>query len=282
MKIPLQLSFPLVIESSALRHCSGCSMRQICLPAGLNQHDMRRLDQIIVRKKIAKDSYLYRIGDPFTALYAVRFGHFKTYQESFIGNRQINGFQMSGDLLGMDAISNTLHQCDAVALDDSEVCVIPYSQLEKLFTELPILMRHFHRIMSQEIIGEQNMIMILGNMYAEQRFAAFLINLSRRYAIRGYSPTRFQLRMTREDIGNYLGLTMESISRMIAKLRKGHLIEIVQRDVEILDLTALNKLAAGIDITETSPISICINSAPTEAADNYLLPQTVQQQHHLI
>ncbi|RBA23756.1 cAMP-binding protein [Herminiimonas fonticola] len=255
-------------------------MHQICLPAGLNEHQTRLLSQIVVHKKIAKDSYLYRIGDPFTALYAVRVGHFKTYQENLAGNRQINGLQMSGDLLGMDAISSARHQCDATALEDSEVCVIPYAQLETLFTEMPILMRHFHRVMSKEIIGEQDVIMILGNMYAEQRFAAFLVNLSTRYALRGYSPTRFQLRMTREDIGNYLGLTIESISRMIAKLRKNGLIEVRQRDVELLDLAALKKLAAGMDISDTSPISICVTSAEAEA--NYLLPQPVQQPYSLI
>ncbi len=246
-------------------------MRQICLPTGLNEHETRLLDQIIVRKKIARDSYLYRIGDQFTSLYAVRVGHFKTYQENLAGDRQINGFQMSGDLLGMDAISSALHQCDAVALDDSEVCMIPYTQLETLFTEMPILMRHFHRVMSEEIMGEQNVIMILGNMYAEQRFAAFLINLSRRYALRGYSPTRFQLRMTREDIGNYLGLTMESVSRMIAKMRKDGLIEVRQRDVEVFNLSALNKLAAGIDISDSSQASLDLPSVVTEY--NYLSPQ---------
>lgn len=255
-------------------------MHQICLPAGLNEHETRLLGQIIVHKKIARDSYLYRIGDTFTALYAVRVGHFKTYQENLAGNRQINGFQMSGELLGMDAISSARHQCDAIALEDSEICVIPYTQLEALFAEMPILMRHFHRVMSKEIMNEQDVIMILGNMYAEQRFAAFLVNLSRRYALRGYSPTRFQLRMTREDIGNYLGLTIESISRMIAKLRKNGLIEVRQRDVEVLDLATLNKLAAGMDISGTSPISTCIT--PADAVVNYLTHRPVQQQHSLI
>lgn len=263
------------VENSVARSCSGCSMRQICLPTGLNELETRLLDQIIVRKKIVRDSYLYRIGDQFTSLYAVRVGHFKTYQENLAGDRQINGFQMSGELLGMDAISSARHQCDAVALDDSEVCVIPYPQLETLFTEMPMLMRHFHRVMSEEIMGEQNVIMILGNMYAEQRFAAFLTNLSRRYALRGYSPTRFQLRMTREDIGNYLGLTMESVSRMIAKMRKDGIIEVRQRDVEVLNLSALNKIAAGID-SSSAHAAVEIPSTVTEY--NYLSPQLTHLQ----
>ncbi|WP_034298784.1 fumarate/nitrate reduction transcriptional regulator Fnr [Herbaspirillum sp. RV1423] len=246
----VQLQPPLAISNLSPRSCSGCSMHQICLPMGLDECDTQRLDKIIGRRKIARDTHLYRIGDRFTSLYAVRVGHFKSYQENLAGDRQITGFQMTGELLGMDAISSQRYQCDAVALDDSEVCEIPFFMLENLFTQMPTLLRHFHRVMSQEITSEQRVIMILGNMRAEQRFAAFLVNLSVRYATRGYSPTRFQLRMTREDIGNYLGLTIESISRMIAKMRKDGLIEVQQRNVEVLDLASLTKLAAGVDADE--------------------------------
>ena len=136
------------------------------------------------------------------------------------GEAQITGFQMAGELLGMDAISADRHHCDAVALEDSEVCEIPFAHLQDLFGQVPALLRHFHRIMSQEITREQNVMLLLGNMRAEQRFAVFLINLSARYAARGYSSTRFQLRMSREDIGNYLGLTIESISRLLSRFRK--------------------------------------------------------------
>lgn len=222
-------------------------MHQLCLPMGLEESDMKRLDKIIGRRKVARDDFLYRIGDRFTSLYAVRVGHFKTYQENLDGDRQITGFQMPGELLGMDAISTERHQCDAVALQDSEVCEIPFARLEQLFGQMPILLRHFHRIMSHEITSEQNVIMLLGNMRAEQRFAAFLVNLSSRYAARGYSSTRFQLRMTRQDVGNYLGLTIESISRLISKFRKQGLLAVEQRDVEVVDLAALKKLAAGVD-----------------------------------
>jgi CRP/FNR family transcriptional regulator len=234
-------------SSSALRSCAACGMHRLCLPTGLDEADMKRLDKIIGRRKVARDDFLYRIGDRFNALYAVRVGHFKTYQENLDGDRQITGFQMPGELLGMDAISTELHQCDAVALQDSEVCEIPFARLEQLFGQIPMLLRHFHRIMSHEITSEQNVIMLLGNMRAEQRFAAFLVNLSSRYAARGYSSTRFQLRMTRQDVGNYLGLTIESISRLISKFRKQGLLAVEQRDIEVMDLPALKKLAAGVD-----------------------------------
>ena len=126
-------------------------------------------------------SYLH-----FTNLYAIRLGHFKTFQVSPAGEQQVTGFQMAGELLGMDAISTEHHHCDAMALEDSEVCEIPFARLEELFGTIPSLLHHFHRMMSQEITREQNVMLLLGNMRAEQRFAAFLINLSSRYAARGY------------------------------------------------------------------------------------------------
>jgi len=227
--------------------CGNCSMHQLCLPMGLEDADINRLDQIIGgRRRLGKDERLYAMGEPFRSLYAVRFGHFKTYQVNAAGEEQITGFQMAGELLGMDAISGT-HHCDAVALEDSEVCEIPFSRLEELFGEVPALLRHFHRIMSQEITREQNVMLLLGNMRAEQRFAVFLVNLSARYAARGYSPERFQLRMSREDIGNYLGLTIESISRLLSRFRKQGWLEVDKRDVTLLDPAKLKALAAGLD-----------------------------------
>ena len=231
--------------------CSACSMHQLCLPMGLGESDMTRLDDIIGRRrKIAKDTHLYRIGDPFTNLYAIPLGHFKTFQVSHSGEQQVTGFQMAGELLGMDAISTEHHHCDAMALEDSEVCEIPFPRLEELFGTIPSLLHHFHRMMSQEITREQNVMLLLGNMRAEQRFAAFLINLSSRYAARGYSSTTFQLRMSREEIGNYLGLTIESISRLLSRLKKQGLLRVANREIELLDITRMRALAAGTEICD--------------------------------
>lgn len=226
--------------------CSACSMHQICLPTGLKEDDMDKLDQIIGRRrKVARDTHLYRVGDPFTNLYAIRLGHFKTHQVNPSGDQQVTGFQMAGELLGMDAISTDRHHCDAIALEDSEVCEIPFSRLESLFGDMPVLLRHFHRMMSQEITREQSVMLLLGNMRAEQRFAAFLTNLSSRYSVRGYSSTDFQLRMTREEIGNYLGLTIESISRLLSKFKKRGWIKVSNRQVELVDPATLKEVAAG-------------------------------------
>jgi CRP/FNR family transcriptional regulator len=218
---------------------------------GLGESDMTRLDDIIGRRrKIPKDTHLYRIGDHFTNLYAIRLGHFKTFQVSPAGEQQVTGFQMAGELLGMDAISTEHHHCDAMALEDSEVCEIPFARLEELFGTIPSLLHHFHRLMSQEITREQNVMLLLGNMRADQRFAAFLTNLSSRYAARGYSSTTFQLRMSREEIGNYLGLTIESISRLLSRLKKQGLLRVANREIELLDITRMRAMAAGTQVCD--------------------------------
>ena len=228
--------------------CAQCSMHQLCLPMGLDDNDINRLDQIIgKRRRLTRDERLYAMDEPFRNLYAIRFGHFKTYQVNAAGEQQITGFQMAGELLGMDAISADRHHCDAVALEDSEVCEIPFSRLEELFGHVPTLLRHFHRIMSQEITREQNVMLLLGNMRAEQRFAVFLVNLSARYAARGYSANRFQLRMSREDIGNYLGLTIESVSRLLSRFKKQGWIAVDKREVTLLEPAMLKAMAAGTE-----------------------------------
>jgi CRP/FNR family transcriptional regulator len=238
------------INMGALKaSCAGCSMHQLCLPMGLDDAEINRLDQVIgARRRIERDERLYKMEDPFRNLYAVRFGHFKTYQINAAGEQQITGFQMAGELLGMDAISGDRHHCDAVALEDSEVCEIPFARLEELFGQVPTLLRHFHRIMSQEITREQNVMLLLGNMRAEQRFAVFLTNLSARYATRGYSSTSFGLRMSREDIGNYLGLTIESISRLLSRFKKQGLVQVDKREVILLDPARLKAMAAGTEL----------------------------------
>ncbi|CAN5376496.1 fumarate/nitrate reduction transcriptional regulator Fnr [soil metagenome] len=240
---------PPALNREALKaSCAACSLHHLCLPMGLDSEDISKLDQIVGRRRrVMRDETLYRMDSPFRNLYAIRLGHFKTYQINPSGEQQITGFQMAGELLGMDAISTDRHNCDAVALEDSEVCEIPFAKLEELFGHIPILLRHFHRIMSQEITREQSVMLLLGNMRAEQRFAVFLVNLSSRYAARGYSATGFQLRMSREDIGNYLGLTIESISRLLSRFKKQGWLKVDKREVQLLDPARLKAIAAGTE-----------------------------------
>jgi CRP/FNR family transcriptional regulator len=227
--------------------CSGCSFRQLCLPMGLGDDDLGRLDKLIARRRrVERDAPLFHTGQPFDRLYAVHFGHFKTAQVNLRGNQQVTGFQMAGDMLGLDAIGTGSHSCTAVALDDAEVCEIPYAALTELFSQVPVLLQHFHRIMSQEIMREQNVMLFLSNMRAEQRFALFLLNLSSRYAARGFSASRYALRMSREEIGDYLGLTIESISRLLSRFRRAGWVKVENREVTLLDRAALEALASGV------------------------------------
>ncbi len=242
---------PTGVARTASQRCSACSLKALCLPNGLGESELGQLDKLIVRRRrLDSGESLYRMGEPFRNLYAVRFGHFKTYQLNSHGAQQIGGLQMAGDVMGLDAIGSGNHGCGAIALEDSEVCEIPYARLQELLVQMPQLLQQFHRMMSHEIAREQHMLLFLGNMRAEQRFATFLLGLSARYAARGYATASFQLRMSREDIGNYLSLTIESISRLVTAFRKKGWIHIATREVEILDFDSLRTLAMGLQPPE--------------------------------
>lgn len=225
--------------------CANCNLRELCLPAGLSQKELDQLDTLVsVRRKVKRGEALYRASEPFDAVYAVRSGFFKsrvTYED---GRDQVTGFSMAGEILGMDGISQGSHNCDAVALEDSEVCSIPYAHLEDLSREIDGLQRHFHKVMSREIVRESGVMMLLGVMRAEERIAAFLLNLSQRLSARGYSPMEFHLRMTREEIGSYLGLKLETVSRAFSKFQADSLIEVDQKHVRILDIGGLQAIYA--------------------------------------
>jgi CRP/FNR family transcriptional regulator len=144
--------------------------------------------------------------------------------------------------MGLDGISTDRHPCDAIALEDSELCVIPFSRLEELSRETPSLQRHLHKIMSREIVSDQSVMMLLGSMRAEERLAAFLLNLSQRMTARGYSPSEFYLRMTREEIGSYLGLKLETVSRVFSRFQNEGLIAVQQKHIRILDIPKLRAI----------------------------------------
>ena len=240
------------LNVSALKaNCAAGSMHQRCLPTGLDDADITRLDEVIgKRRRINRDECPCQMGEPLRSLYANRFGHFKTCQDNVGGEQQITGVQMAGELLGMDAISGARHHCDAVALENSEVCEFPFTGLGDRFGHVPTLLGHFHRIMSQEVTREQNIMLLLRNMRAEQRFAVFLLNLSARYAARGYRATRFQPRMSRDDIGNYLGLTIDSISRLLSRFEKQGQLTVDKRESTLLRPALLKAMAAGTEQCE--------------------------------
>lgn len=244
----LNTSIP--IQTISLRElkvaCSSCSLRELCLPVGLNATEMQQLEKLIKQRiKLKKGDSLYRTGSPMQSLYAVRLGFFKNAVISEDGREQVNGFQMAGEIMGLDAISDNSHTCNAIALEDSEVCEIPFSELESLAHHLPSLQHNFYKILSKEIVRDHGVMMLLGNMRAEERLAAFLVNLSQRFALRGYSATRFLLRMTREEIGSYLGLKLETVSRGLSKFQDQGLIRVQNKEIELLDLAALHTLLNG-------------------------------------
>ena len=214
--------------------CSNCNLRELCLPMGLNPSDMDRLDDIIsVRKRIKRGQALFNRGDAFTSLYAVRSGFFKTCVTTPDGRDQVTGFQMTGEIIGLDGIVNDAHACSAVALEDAEVCVLPYDKLEDISRDFPPMQHHVHKIMSREIVREHGVMLMLGSMRAEERLAAFLLNLVQRLHARGFSQSEVILRMTREEIGSYLGMKLETVSRTFSKFVEDGIIEVKQRYVHI-------------------------------------------------
>ena len=223
--------------------CSNCNLRELCMPVGFRPDDMQRLDEVVAtRRRIKQGDRIYSSGDPFTSLYAIRIGFFKTCISSEDGREQVTGFQMAGEIIGLDGIVNDHHTCNAVALEDAEVCVMPFANVEELSREFPVLQRHVHKIMSREIVRENGVMMLLGNMRAEERLATFLLNLVQRLHARGFSQSELVLRMTREEIGSFLGLKIETVSRTFSKFSEDGIIEVKQRYVRILDPDALKKI----------------------------------------
>jgi CRP/FNR family transcriptional regulator len=223
--------------------CSNCNLRELCLPYGLNKAELERLDDLVsTRRRLKRGDHLYRAGETFDAIYAIRSGFFKTDVLLEDGRDQVTGFQMAGELLGLDGISSEVHSCNAVALEDSEICAIPFSRLENLSREIQTLQHHFHKVMSREIVRDHGVMMLLGTMRAEERLAAFLLNLSQRFTARGFSHTEFNLRMTREEIGSYLGLKLETVSRAFSRFQEEGFISVQQKHIRILNVVGLKAL----------------------------------------
>ena len=224
--------------------CSSCKLRELCVPCcGLTRSEMKVADRLVFnRLRLRRGESLYRSGDRFTSLYAVRKGFFKSVALIEDGRDQVTGFAISGEVLGMDGIGLELHSCNTVALEDSEVCAIPFAGLQALAQEIPGLQRHFYRMMSREIVREHGVMLQLGSMNADERLSMFLLDLSQRFAARGGSPSEFNLRMTREEIGSYLGLKPETVSRTLSKFQEEGLIAVRQKFVRIRDSAGLRQV----------------------------------------
>ena len=233
-------SFALSVPKRAGNVCSNCPVRATCMPETLTPSELARLDSIICSTRtIRRGESLYRANDTFQSVYAVRSGSFKTVVMHRDGREQVTGFNLAGEMLGLDGVHTERHSCDAIALEDSSVCIVPFSVLEGLCHEMKAMQQHVHRMMSGEIVRESGLMMLLGTMTAEQRVAAFLLNLSQRLKTRGYSAAEFNLRMTREDMGSYLGTTLETVSRTLSRFQKRGLIDTQGKFIRIVDLEGL-------------------------------------------
>jgi CRP/FNR family transcriptional regulator len=216
-------------------NCSTCNLREVCLPCGMNGPEVEMLgDLVYTRRRVKRGESLFHAGSNFDSIFAVRSGFFKSSVLLEDGRDQVTAFHMAGEVLGMDGIGTGHHASDVVALEDSEVCIIPYERLEE-----PRLQRQLQKVMSRELVRDQGVMMLLGTMRAEERLAAFLLNLSTRFVARGFSPSEFHLRMTREEIGSYLGLSLETVSRLFSRFQEDGLIAVRQKHIVIHDIPGL-------------------------------------------
>jgi CRP/FNR family transcriptional regulator len=228
--------------------CSSCTLRDHCLSDGLDAEALAHVDDLIsTRMRLHKGDTLFRAGDHFTSLYTIRSGSCKTISLTEDGHDQVAGYHMSGDIIGTDGIGTDRYECQAVALEDTEVCVLPFDRVEAFGRRHVRFQQNLHRLLSREIARECKVMLLLGTMLAERRLAVFLLDLSERYRARGYSSCEFVLRMTREEIGSYLGLKLETVSRLFSRFQRDGLLQVQGRVVKLLDRASLKRLLEGAD-----------------------------------
>jgi CRP/FNR family transcriptional regulator len=243
------------IKSSSIKtvlsnQCQHCNFSHLCLPVSLNENELQSLDDIIERKRpLHKHNKLVNAGDKFDSLFAVRSGSFKSFICDNDGVEQITGFHFPGDIIGFDALNEKVHPSFTQALETAMVCELPYETLEAMSADYPNLRKQIMRFMSAEIKHDHDLIMLLNKRSAEERLLHFLSYLSERFSERGYSAKQFNLSMTRNEIGNYLGLTVETISRLLSRFQKEGLISVAGKLITILDANGVLDRIPQIDIT---------------------------------
>ena len=228
--------------------CALCSLSELCLPRGMGQEALDKLENIVQRASpLQKGEVLFREGDEFRGLYAVRAGLIKVFATTDDGEEQIIGFFLPGEMLGLDAVEHHIHACSAVALETSSYCSVPFSELSEICKEIPELQNQLFRIMSRELSSENKMLLTLGKKNSEERVATFLLTISIRYHQLGYSKNEFKLTMSRQEIGNYLGITFETVSRIFSRLQRNGIIKVNRKAIKIIDMVALKSLVSGCD-----------------------------------
>jgi CRP/FNR family transcriptional regulator, anaerobic regulatory protein len=234
-------------------HCANCRLHALCLPISLEMNDIARLDDIIQRgRPIQKGDRIYHAGEKFQSVYAVRSGAVKTVTITQDGQEQVTGFYLPGEIIGMDGLATNSHSNSAIALETSAICDIPFSRLEELSSQLPSLQRRFFQLMSKEISNEQQLITLLSKNNADQRIASLILSISSRNHQRGLSAEEFHLPMSRSDIGNFLGLTIETVSRVMGRLHKQQVIHLDKKHIRILNMLSLRNIAFNAEKSDPS------------------------------
>jgi CRP/FNR family transcriptional regulator len=232
------------VESCTPVTCKDCGIYGLCREVGGSDADLRVLDTIVKsRRTYKRGELLFRIGEPLRAIYAIRCGSVKTYVLTNDGRVQITGFHVAGEVLGLGAIITNQYSSEARALETTSVCEVPYDVLENLSEQTPSIRYQMLRIMSQEILDNQELMLLLGKKNAEERLATFLLSLSRRFEKRSYSPTQFLLSMSRNDIGNYLGMAEETVCRVFTRFQEEGLLTTERRQIRLNDLDRLKAIA---------------------------------------
>lgn len=246
---------PAPVDLASLRRsCGHCSLRQLCLPAGIGAEDLARLDSLVRRRRpLKRDERLFHIGDASSSVYVARNGAFKTVSLSEGGDERVIGFHLPGELIGLDALVGGDHRCEAVALDGSDVCEVPFDELTDVAAQLPGLQRQLMRVIGQSISLDQDHVEMLSRRHANERIALFLHGLAERLQHIGQSPRQFRLAMSREDIASYLGLAIETVSRGFTRLQDDGVIAVAGRQVEVLDPAELARLAHGGEPQQPQP-----------------------------
>ncbi|MCQ4319074.1 fumarate/nitrate reduction transcriptional regulator Fnr [Stutzerimonas stutzeri] len=240
------MSEPIKVHKQPQANCNDCSLSGLCLPLSLNRQDMESLDEIVKRgRPLKKGETLFRQGDPFSSVFAIRSGALRTFSVTDAGEEQITGFHLPSEMVGLSGMDTETYPVSAQALETTSVCEIPFERLDELSVLLPQLRRQLMRIMSREIRDDQQMMMLLSKKSADERIATFLINLSARFSARGFSANQFRLPMSRNEIGNYLGLAVETVSRVFTRCQASGLLEAEGKEVRIRDSIRLCALAGG-------------------------------------
>lgn len=247
MGSPRPVRLRVVDEPNLTRNtCQHCALNSTCLPEGLTVASREAFTALIFHhKRLQAGQSLFRVGEAFHNLYFVKTGSLKTMVLLDDRREQVTGFHLAGDVLGVDAISFSTHSSEAVALEDTYVCAIPFVQLSHMSQRVESLQTYVQRLLAREVVRDQGLLLLLGRMQADERVAAFLLNLSKRFAARGYSPFEFTLSMAREEIGNYLGLTLETVSRCFSRLKNAGVLRVENRRIRILNPHALQQVIGG-------------------------------------